>query len=262
MALFTDAPISTLDQLAAQDSAALDVASTEGIDATAKISLAQDELGIEITAASSRSPFSPATGSVWWPGTVLTTTLQLSSIVVTPPLRLWHAFRTLELIYRDAYNNQLNDRYLGKWRSYTDLAKWASAMLMQTGVGIVSDPVAVAESPQVDVIGGTFQANTYFAQAAWVNSRGEEGMASAVTSATALDQTSVQVTANNPPANATAWNIYAGTSIDSITLQNGAPITAGQPWLLPVSGLVPGRVPGTGQAPNYYRVLPRYLQRG
>ena len=51
MALFTDAPISTLDQLAAQDSAALDVASTEGIDATAKISLAQDELGIEITAA-------------------------------------------------------------------------------------------------------------------------------------------------------------------------------------------------------------------
>jgi hypothetical protein len=32
--------------------------------------------------------------------------------------------------------------------------------------------------------------------------------------------------------------------------------------LLPVSGLVSGRSPGTGQAPSYYRVLPRYLQRG
>jgi hypothetical protein len=41
MALFTDAPISTLDQLAAQDTAVLDVASNEGIDASAKISLAQ-----------------------------------------------------------------------------------------------------------------------------------------------------------------------------------------------------------------------------
>ena len=262
MALFTDAPISTLDQLAAQDSVALDVASTEGIDATAKISLAQDELGIEITAASSRSPFSPATPSVWWPGMVLATAVQLSSIVVTPPLRLWHTFHTLELIYRDAYNNQLNDRYLGKWRAYTDLAKWASSMLMQTGVGVVSDPVAIAQSPEVDIISGIFQATTYFAQTAWLNARREEGMASAVTSAAALDQNSVQVTAKNPPQNATAWNIYAGTSIDAITLQNSVPITVGQPWFLPTSGLTSGRGPGTGQAPNYYRVLPRYLQRG
>jgi hypothetical protein len=56
-------------------------------------------------------------------------------------------------------------------------------------------------------------------------------MASAVTSAAALDQNSVQVTAKNPPQNATAWNIYAGTSIDAITLQNSVPITVGQPYL-------------------------------
>ena len=263
MPLFTDAPITTLDQLAAQDSAALDVASTEGIDATAKISLAQDELGIEIVAAVSRSPFSSISSpSAWWPGIVVTTTLQLSTIVVTPPLRLWHTFHTLELIYRDAYNNQLNDRYLGKWHAYTDLAKWAYSMLMQTGIGVASDPVAVAQSPQLNVIGGTFQANTYFVQAAWLNSRGEEGMASAVASAAALDQSGIQVTANNPPPNATAWNVYAGTSIDAVTLQTPTPIAVGQAWVLPVSGLVFGRGPGTGQAPSYFRVLSRYLQRG
>jgi hypothetical protein len=166
------------------------------------------------------------------------------------------------LIYRDGYNTQLNDRYLGKWRAYTDLAKWARSMLMQTGVGIVSDPVAVAQSPQVDVIAGIFQAGTYFVQTAWLNARGEEGMASAVTSAAVLDQNSIQVTALGAPANATVWNVYAGTSIDAIMLQNPVPITVGQPWLLPTSGLVFGRGPGIGQAPNYYRVLPQYLQRG
>lgn len=217
---------------------------------------------MEIVAAASNSPLSPSTASVWWPGMVLTTTLQLSSIVVTPPLRLWHTFHALELIYRDAYNNQLNDRYLGKWHAYADLAKWACSMLMQTGVGVVTDPVAVAQSPQVAVTSGSFQAATYFVQAAWINSRGEEGMASPVASATAPDQTSIQVTAADPPTNATAWNVYAGTSINSITLQNPAPIDAGQPWTLPVSGLVSGRSPGTGQAPSYFRVLPRYLQRG
>src|SRR5690242_3768002 len=262
MALFTDAPISTLDHIAAQDSGALDVASTEGIDATTKLSLAQDEVGIEIVAAASRSPFSQAAPSVWWPGMVLTTALQLSSIVVTPPLRLWHTFHTLELLYRDAYNNQLNDRYLGKWRAYTDLSKWASSLLMQTGVGLVSDPIAIAQRPQVDITTGSFQSATYFVQAAWINSRGEEGMASAVASASALDQTSIRVTAQNAPANATGWNIFAGLSIDAITLQNSEPISIGEPWLLPVSGLVSGSSPGTGQAPTYYRVLPRYFQRG
>lgn len=87
-------------------------------------------------------------------------------------------------------------------------------------------------------------------------------MASAVASAAALDQSAIQVTANNSPPNATAWNVYAGTSIDAVTLQTPTPIAVGQAWVLPASGLVFGRGPGTGQAPSYFRVLSRYLQRG
>ncbi|HYM06112.1 MAG TPA: hypothetical protein VEU11_06090 [Terriglobales bacterium] len=262
MALFTDAPISTLDQLAAQDSAVLDVASTEGIDAAAKIVLAQDELGVELMAALARAPFSLASPSAWWPGSIYQSTLGLSNIAVTPPLRLWHTFRTLALIYRDAYGAQLNDRYLGKWNAYSDLSKWASEMLWQTGVGVVSDPVVIAEIPKVGVLNGTLSAATYFIQMAWLNARGEEGMASAVTSVSAPDQNSVQVQANSPPKNAAAWNIYAGTSIDSIMLQNPFPIDPGQTWALSAAGLTAGRSAGTGQAPNYFRQLPRYLQRG
>ncbi len=264
MALFTDVPISTLEQLVAQDTAVLDVASTEGIDAGAKLVLAQEELGIELTATLARSPFSLTTPSAWWPGSILTSqsVVRLSNIAVTPPLQLWHTFRTLALVYRDAYNNQLNDRYLGKWNAYNDLAKWASGMLLQTGVGIVSDPIPVAQSPQVDVLSGTLPASTYFVQIAWVNARGEEGMGSKVASVSVPDQHFIRVAASNSPASAVAWNIYAGTSVDTIMLQSVLPIALGQAWLIAPSGLATGRGAGNGQEPNYFRQLPRYLQRG
>ena len=264
MALFTDAQISTLDQLAAQDTAVLDVASTEGIDAAAKIALAQEELGIDLVSAMSRSASSLTTLSGWWPGSALTFqgAVHLANIVVTPPLRLWHTFRTLALIYRDAYGNQLNDRYLGKWNAYNDLSKWAAGMLLQSGVGVVSDPVVIAQSPQVDVLTGLLAAAMYFVQAAWLNARGEEGMPSSITSVNVPDQSSVRVKLNNPPENAVAWNVYAGTSIDAIMLQNVTSMNLGQAWLMSDSGVASGRKPGSGQEPNYFRQLPRYLQRG
>ena len=264
MALFTDAPISTLDQLAAQDSGVLDVANNEGIDASAKIALAQEELGIELAAAFSRSAFSRTNPSIRWPGSVATSLsiLQLPNIVVTPPLRLWHTFHTLELLYRDAYGGQLNDRYAAKWKEYQNLAKQASAMLFQTGIGVVSDPIAVAASPEIGPLSGAQAATMYYAQVAWLNSRGEEGMASPVASVSAPDQNSLQITPTSPPSNAVAWNVYVGVAIDSITLQNATPIATDQTWLQPPSGLVQGRRPALGQEPNYYSQAPRFLQRG
>jgi hypothetical protein len=181
---------------------------------------------------------------------------------VTPPLRLWHTFHTLSLIYRDAYGNQLNDRYAAKWKEYQDLAKWASTMLFQTGIGVVSDPIAVAASPEVDLLSGPQPSTMYYVQVTWLNSSGEEGMPSPVTSINAPDQNSVQVKPINPTANAVAWNVYAGMAVDTITLQSSTPLRIDQVWLLPSSGLVQGRVPGAGQAPNYYSQAPRFLQRG
>jgi hypothetical protein len=95
-----------------------------------------------------------------------------------------------------------------------------------------------------------------------VNARGEEGMPSAVTSVSTADQHFIRVAANEPPNNAVAWNVYAGASVDAMTLQNGVPMALGQAWLIAPSGLASGRGPGNGQEPNYFRQLPRYLQRG
>ena len=48
MALFTDGPISCIEDLTAQDSQLLNVASVEGIDTTQKMALAQEELAMDL----------------------------------------------------------------------------------------------------------------------------------------------------------------------------------------------------------------------
>ena len=262
MALFTDSVVSTLDQLAAQDSAVLDVASSEGIDVTGKLRLAQDELGAELVAAGALVGCSPSSAVAWWPGVISASGLSVESIVVTPPLQMWHAFRALELTYRDAYYNQLNDRYLGKWNAYKDLSKWAARLLFQTGVGLVADPIPIAVVPRIRVVPGGLAASTYFVQLSWLNSRAEEGVASPIASVSVPDDASVQVTPTEAPTNVQRWNVYMGSSVDSIMRQNDVPLSLDQSWVLPDVGVVVGPAPGAGQGPNYFRQLPHYLQRG
>jgi len=262
--LFTDGHISTIEELSTQDSAVLDIASTEAINVTAKLGLAQEELAIELRAALARSRLSGSDSMYWWPGNPVTNSsqYQLRDVVVTPALRLWHTFYTLALIYRDAYNSQLNDRYLGKWRQYRDLAGWASDRLFQAGIGTATDPVPIAEVPELTAQPGNFSALTYYVQVSWLNARGEEGMSSPVASLDTPDQTALQVRPMNPPIQAKAWNIYAGDTVTTITRQNASPLDLSEVWVEPSFGLLSGTVPGTGQEPNYFRSVPHILQRG
>jgi len=224
--------------------------------------MAQSEIGAQIVAASNRAPLAPIGFSNWWPGILPTTGPQLNSIAVTPPLQLWHTFHTLELVYRDAYYSQLNDRYLGKWNTYKDLTKWAYELLNQTGLGIVADPIGAAQTPQLKAVAGVLSPGAYFVQVSWLNLHGEEGVPSPVTSLELSTNGSLEVTPLNAPTNSLAWNVYVGCSIESVGLQNNAPLRSTEPWTVPASGLLSGRPPGNGQVPNYYRQLPRYLQRG
>lgn len=262
--LFTDGHISTIEELSAQDSSVLDVSSTEAINLTAKLGLAQEELGIELRAALARSRLSGNDSMFWWPGDPVANTsrYQLRDVVVTPALRLWHTFYTLALVYRDAYNSQLNDRYLGKWRQYRDLAGWASDRLFQAGIGTVSDPLPIAEVPELTAQPGNFSALTNYVQVSWLNARREEGMSSPVASLDTLDQTTLQVRPVNPPIQVKAWNVYAGDTVNTISRQNTSPLDLTEVWVEPSSGLVSGTAPGTGQEPNYFRSVPRVLQRG
>jgi hypothetical protein len=243
MALFTDGTISNSEDLTGHDSGVLEVASTEGIDVTKKLRLAQDELAVELTALLS----DPDT---------------LRNLVVTTPLRLWHAFQTLTLVYRDAYYNQLNERYGGKRDEYAALARWAANKLMDAGIGLVSNPMAKAEAPELDSVPGAQTGGTYYACVSWLNGDGEEGAAGEWRSLTVGDGGVLAVRPANPPANAMGWNVFVGLSPDALAQQNESVLTIGQRWLQNATVATVGKPPGTGQIANYVRSVPRVLQRG
>lgn len=254
MALFTDGPVSSIEDLTAQDSQLLDVASTEGLDVTRKLALAQEDVGVELTVLLSRLSF--ADQAIWLPSQP-----NLGTVVVTPALKRWHTFVTLELVYRDAYNNQLNDRYAGKRDQYHQMAQWASEKLIQTGVGLVLQPVPRASTPQVTGVPGALADGTYFVSTAWVNASGEEG-ASAVTAAVTIAASTLQVQPGPAPENAVNWNVYIGTEEGTMVRQNGSPIGTGEMWRQDGVLATAGCTPGTGQAPTYLKPLPRVIQRG
>ena len=254
MALFTDGPVSSIEDLTAQDSQLLNVASTEGIDVTRKLALAQDDVGVELTVLLSKLSF--ADQPIW-----LAAKRDLGAVVVTPPLKRWHTFAALELVYRDAYNTQLNDRYAGKRDQFHQMAQWACEKLIQTGVGLAARPVARAATPQVTAIPGTLTDGTYYIGMAWVNALGEEG-ASATPAAMTIAASTLQVQPGASPENAVGWNVFIGTEAERMVQQNESPIGPGELWRQESVLATAGRAPGTGQEPTYLKPVPRVIQRG
>lgn len=128
MALFTDGQINNLRDLQRYESGLLDVASVEQIDITAKMALAQDMIASDLLL------FLLKRSCQWEPNRRV---IDVGDVALTDPLRRWHGLKTIALIYEDAYNTQLNDRYQGKWRQYQQLAKEAEKTLYDVGVGLV-----------------------------------------------------------------------------------------------------------------------------
>jgi hypothetical protein len=246
MALFTDGAISGIEDLVAYESAVLDLATTEQIDLTVKLVLAQDEVGMELEAMLAGRPGA----------------LGLANIVVTVPLRKWHVFHTLGLIHRDAYHRQLNDRYLGKWKEYQRMAAWAREALLQTGLGLIYDPIPRAEKPVLSYVPAAVGAATYYVRAAWRSAEGEEGSPSEVAILSVPAGNALVVTPVRPPACAVSWNAYVGFSILEQTLQNTAPLAVSQSWTEPATGIKQGAEPGAGQEPDSTLRPGRTLLRG
>lgn len=228
MALFTDGPIAMTDDLLGHDSAVLTVASTEGIDLTKKLGLAMDELALELPR-------------------LLPTIDRLDRVAVTPAIKLWHAFRALELVYRDAYQNQLNDRYAGKRDQFAALGKWALDKLMEVGVGIVNSPIPKAAAAELTYFPGQQAAATYYACVSWTDAQGEEGAVGDWRAISIPDGNVLSVRALNPPANVAGWNVFVGLTPESISQQNPSTLPLGQSWLQQTAVSTTGRAPHSGQ---------------
>lgn len=255
MALLTDGNPNTIDDLRAYETGIVNVASVEGIDLDGKLAYATSEAEAEILAFLLRE---------WTrdPQSAARRTLGVTTVAVTPPLERWHALETIALLYGEAYNNQLNDRYQGKWQQYTQLARDAALRYFQNGVGLVMNPVPQAGAPALSSVAGPVPGATFFAAVTFLNSAGEEGSPSDPLSFDTGNGGLLVVNPPAAPAGATGWNVYAGLTATTLALQNAAPLAIGSFWTMPGTGLAAGVQAGTGQSPDYYLVDSHEIPRG
>lgn len=256
MALFTDGPINGTIDFENYENGILQVASTEQIDLAGKAALAQREIAAKLLLFFTRRFRQPDS-----PWLVSSGRIEVSNVVVTDPLRQWHALKTLAVFYRDAYNNQLNDRYSGKWKEYEVLAKESAKNYLQIGVGLVFGGIAKGIAPTLTAVPGPGPAATYYAAVSWVNQAGQTGAASDVSQLTALTGQQLQVSAGSAPSNATGWNAYVGLTPSATSLQNSNPIAIGSSWTL-TGALQNGAAPGCGQQPSWFLRDQRLIERG
>lgn len=226
MALFVDGPINRADELRGYESSLLDVAGTEGIDLGGKLDLAHREIAVELTAFLVRQQ------------ELKSNQRGLGAIVVTEPLAQWEALHTLAIFFRDAYHNQLNDRFKGKWQEYARLAKEASIRLFDIGVGISRDPLPLAAKPAVVTVpGGGLSVGAYYVAIAWRNATGEQGAVSKAAEVVVGTAESLLVTPEPKPEHAIGYIVYVGSTPGEMEPQS-TNVPPAISWISPAEGLI------------------------
>ena len=247
MALLTDGSPNTVETLKAIESSIAEVAKIELIDIDIKMDLALEEISeslmVNLIQLGTQDPQYLSRRQ-----------LGVSTIVVTAPLRRWHALQSIALIYRDAYHNQLNERYLAKWKYFNSASADARRTLLQTGLGLVNVAVPEAPTPVIGVAVGQWPAGVYVVRIAWVDSLGQVGSPGEAVTAELGPGSAPTVTSPTPPVGIAGWNVYIAPIGSVSTLQNAAPLGFAVPWVAPSAGPVTGLSIGTGQKPDRYIV--------
>ncbi len=253
--LLTDGSPNLVEDLRVYESAILNLAHTEMIDLEGKLSLATEELTHEVLDFL-------LNGSVEDPKGSTRREVGVSDVVVTRQMKRWHALHALAVVYRDGFHNQLNDRYKEKYFEYRDLAQRAKEQAARWGVGLVTTPVPKAGTPLMGSAAGALPEATYWAQISWVSSDGAEGMAGETLTFATPAGSLLTVQSGEAPEVAISFNVYVGSSPDTMMLQNGLPVAIGGTFTLSSSGVAAGREPGEGQAPDLYLAAGNVLRRG
>jgi hypothetical protein len=261
MALLTDGNPNDSEALRVYEAAILDVANVEAIDLNTKLCLATEEISedvLDVLLSHTREQYS----LTQFPLGADRRKIGVSDVVVSPQMKRWHALHTLTIIYRDAYNNQLNDRFWNKWEEYRELARGAKERTLEFGIGLVATPVPRAGTPVLGATAGTLAATIYYVEVSWVSASGQEGSASPATTFQTADNSLLTVAAVNAPAIAAGWNVYLGLVSSTLTLQNSTPLAIGVTFTLPGPGPVSGASPGDGQVADMFVTGGRILRRG
>jgi hypothetical protein len=263
--LLTDGSPNDTEDLRVYESAILGVANVEMIDLGVKLGLATEEIAEDVLDfLLDHSGADPQVFSRWQLGTPATwrRRMGVSDVVVTRQMKRWHAVHTLEIVYRDAFNNQLNDRYQAKFLEYQELARSAREHSFHFGIGLALVPVPRAQPPVFSAVSGLIPSTTYYARVAWVGAGGQEGAPSEITSYDAPAGSLPVVQMTNPVAAATGFNVYLGLTPDALALQNVTVVPVGQNFTMAGTGLAGGQAPGNGQTADIYVSGGWMLRRG
>jgi hypothetical protein len=256
MGLFTDGPTCTIDDLINEDSGLLTTALTVGINVTSKIQLAMSEVQSELETLLLRLQAAVVIGLISPPG--------IGQVVVTPDLSRWEKMQALVMVYRDASYTQLIDRYKNKWDMFVKLTQAARDQFIANGIGLVNSPLPVAGLPVLGTESGlsTQAGGTFYACVTWVNAAGQEGSPSPAGSIVVPAGNLMTVMAAGAPVNGVGFNVYAGSVLAMMTLQNDVvlPLTAMFTYIPGAS--TSSQMPGTGQVPDYVKALPATIMRG
>ena len=161
--LLTDGNPNDTVALTVYETEILSVAATEGINLDQKLTLATEEISEVVL------QFLLDHTRMVDPLPNQRRTIGVSDVVVSAQMTRWQALHTLALVYRDAFNNQLNDRYLAKWREYQALSKDGAVRTLSYGIGIVSNPIPEAPAPSLGTATGFGQGGTFYVQVTWVS---------------------------------------------------------------------------------------------
>ena len=255
MALLTDGSPNTIEALKALESSITDVAAIECVNLDVKMAVALEEVNESLMAYLMQlGPKDPQFAA--------RRRLGVSTVAVTPPLRRWHAQLSIALTYRDAYHNQLNERYHAKWAYFFAAASDARKLLMQTGLGLVNQPVPGATVPNAGVALGSWPAGAYAIQVAWVDGSGQVGAPSPATTVELTTASAPSISLGTVPQGIAGWNIYAGNVGDTLALQNSQPLAVTTSWVPTSTGPQSGAAPGSGQQPDRYITDTQVLLRG
>jgi hypothetical protein len=246
MGLLVDGPLLSIPELKEYDSSLLDVASTEGIDLTAKLRLTQEQVEEDVALLLRRGDGEEA--------------FPLDEVVATESLRRWFAYRALEMTYRDAYFSQLNDRYGGRWKEYKRLAEERWVAVRMTGVGRNGAAMRRPGAPVLSLIAGSVTAMQWFVRTSWVNALGDESAASETAVLRADAPHGLMVQPGPAPLSVTGWHVYAGSTVESVARQTTTALATGTVWMKTSGALEAGAAPGRGQeAESFY--VPGQQQR-
>ena len=243
--LFTDGNPCRMEDLRVFESGIHEVASVEGIDLEAKLKAAADEIGDQLL----MYLLQPGSGD---PQASVRRSIGLSTLVVTPAMRRWHALHTLTLTFRDAFHNQVNDRYRENWRHYLSASAEARSVLLRIGLGFVLNPLPRPSNPTVAERTGQWAAGAYQVQAAWVSAQGQVSAPSDEVAIVLAHGGWIEVTMRPAPVGAIGWHVYVGEVGGDLFQQNVSTLALGSTWISSSSSLLSGEMPSNGQFADVY----------